>query len=156
MLKSSVGRTPGRTIAAAGAVLLSTATLVACGESAQEKAIANVCSARKSISEQVTKLQGLPLTSSSVEEAKSGLETIGDELKKIRDAQPDLSSSRKEEVEAATARFGEQLKSIGVQFASALAAGTTESAVETTKPKLKLALEALAGDYRQALGPVSC
>jgi hypothetical protein len=69
--------------AVAAALLLGALALAACGESAQDKAHAQVCDARKAISEQVTKLQGLTLSSSTVDEAKSGLESIGTELKKM-------------------------------------------------------------------------
>jgi Tfp pilus assembly protein PilP len=156
MLKARVAHTPRDAAAAAAVLLLSALGLVACGESAQEKAHAQVCDARKAISQQVTKLQGLTLSSSSVDEAKSGVESIGTELKKIRDAQPDLAPDRKQEVETATSRFGEELKAVGVQVASSLTSGTSESAIAAAKPKLKAAAEALASDYRQALGPISC
>lgn len=151
-----VPRTPRDAAAAAAALLLGALALAACGESAQDKAHAQVCDARKAISEQVTKLQGLTLTSSTVDEAKSGLESIRAELKKIKDAQPDLAPNRKEEVETATNRFGEELKAVSVQVASSLASGTSEAAIATAKPKLKAAAETLASDYRQALGPISC
>jgi hypothetical protein len=158
MLRARVEHTPRGAISAAGAgaLLLSVAVLVACGESSQDKARAEVCAARNAISEQVKKLQGMALSSNAVDEAKSGLESIGDELRKIRDAQPDLAPVRKQEVEAATSRFGEELKAVGLQVASGLAAGTGEAALESARPKLKSALEALARDYRQALGPINC
>ena len=143
-------------MSAAGALLLSAVALAACGESSQDKARAEVCAARNAISEQVKKLQGMTLSSSTVDEAKRGLESIGDELRKIRDAQPDLTPARKQEVEAATSKFGEQLKAVGLQVASGLAAGTAEAALASAKPKLESALERLASDYRHALGPINC
>jgi len=138
------------------ALLLGALTLAACGESSQDKALADVCAARKAISEEVTKLQGTTVSSSTVDQAKRGLESIGDELRKIREAQPDLAPARREAVQAATSRFGDELKAVGVQVASGLSSGTGEAAFETAKPKLESALHALASDYRQALGPVNC
>lgn len=156
MPMTRVARTPRDAAVVGAALLLAALALAACGESAQDKAHAQVCEARKAISEQVTKLQGLTLSSSTVDEAKSGLESIRTELKKMRDAQPDLASNRKQEVETATNTFGEELKAVGVQVASSLTSGTTEAAIATAKPKLKAAAETLASDYRQALGPISC
>ena len=141
----------GATALAVGAL-----ALAGCGESKEEKAKAEVCAARKSINEQVTKLQGLTLSSSSIEEAKSGLEKIGDEVRKIKDAQGDLAPARKQQVEAATAKFGEELKTVGTQFATTALSGGTSAALEAAKPKVKSALEALAGNFQEALGPVSC
>jgi hypothetical protein len=153
---SSHRRAPRTAISATGALLLSALALAACGESSQDKAHAEVCAARKAISEEVTKLQGMTLSSKTVEEAKQGLESIGAELKKIRDAEPDLSPARKEELETATSRFGEELKETALQVASGVRAGTGEAAVEKAKPELKAALETLGKEYQQALGPVSC
>jgi hypothetical protein len=95
-------------------------------------------------------------SSSAADEAKKSLETISDELKKIRDAQSDLAPARKEQVEAATSRFGADLKAIGLEVAASLPSGNTEAAVAAATPKLKASSEKLAADYRQALGPISC
>lgn len=140
----------------ATALVVGAVALAGCGESKEEKAKAEVCAARKSINEQVTKLQGLTLSSSSVDEAKSGLEKIGDEVRKIKDAQGDLAPARKEQVEAATVKFSEELKNVATQFATSALSGGTTAALEAAKPKVKSALEALAGNYQQALGPISC
>ena len=139
-----------------GALLLSAATFAACGESAQEKATAQVCSSRSTISKEVQKLQGLTLSSSAADEAKKSLETISDELKKMRDSQSDLAPARKEQVEAATDRFGADLKAIGREVAVSLPSGNVEAALAAAAPKLKASSERLAADYRQALGPISC
>ena len=104
----------------------------------------------------MTKLQGITLSSSTVDEAKSGLESIGDELSKIREAQPDLAPARKEQVEVATSKFGEGLKAFGLPLASALTSGSGEAALEAAKPKLKAAVETVESEYRQALGPINC
>jgi hypothetical protein len=137
-------------------VLLCTAAFAGCGESAQDKAKAEVCSARSTISKEVQKLQGLTLSSSTAEEAKKSVETISGQLKKIVDAQPNLSAPRKEQVEAATKTFGQDLKSVGLEVAAALPSGNSEAALAAAKTKLKASAERLAADYQQALGPISC
>ena len=104
----------------AGAVLLSAVILVACGESSQDKAKADVCAARSEISKQITKLQGLTLSSNAVNEIKSSFEKIDEELTKIKDAQGDLEPARKERVEAATKKFEGQLKTIASEVTSGL------------------------------------
>ena len=156
MPKARVALMPRAAVSAAAALLLATLALAACGESAQDKARAQVCDARKAISAEVTKLQGLTLSSNTVDEVKTGVESIGAELRKIRDAQPDLAPSRKQEVETATSKFGDQLEAIGLQLARSLTSGTAEGATERARTQVKAAIEALASDYRKTLGPISC
>jgi hypothetical protein len=138
------------------ALALSVAVLAACGESEAEKAKAEVCAARKVISNEIKKLQGLTISTSAIDEAKTGFETIGKELKKIKNAQPKLEGSRKEEVQAATKSFESSLSSIASSVTSNLSSGSIESALVSAGPKLKTAVNTLASDYAQALGPISC
>src|SRR5205085_11729311 len=70
-----------------------------CGESAEDKAKAQVCNARADISKQINTLGGLTLSSGSVNTAKAGFEALGNDLKKIKDAQPKLDPKRKAQVE---------------------------------------------------------
>lgn len=139
-----------------GAVLLSAIAFAACGESSQDKAKAEVCAARSEISKQVTKLQGLTISSTALDEARSGLEAISKELKKIKDAQPKLSPARKEQVEAATKSFSEQLKTITAGVVAQVPSGSLSSALSSAEPKIKAALEKLGNAYKQALQPISC
>lgn len=148
-------RAPARGVAI-GAALLSVSLLAGCGESAQEKAKAEVCSARAEISKEVTKLQGLTLSSSTLNEAKASFEAIGKQLTKIKDAQPNLEPARKEQVKSATETFKSELASIASGVASGLPSGNLESALKAAEPKIKSALSTLAADYHQALGPISC
>jgi len=145
----------GRALVAA-TLAMSAAGLVACGESAQEKAKAEVCAARKSISEQVTKLEGLTISTNTLTEAKTGFETIGKELTKIKNAQPNLEPARREQVEAATKTFQAQLSSLVSGIASSLGSGSLSSALTNAEPKLKAALTQLGNDYKSALEPISC
>jgi hypothetical protein len=61
--------------------------MAGCGESAQDKAKAQVCNARADIAKQINTLTGFTLSSSSVNAAKTALETIGKDLTQIKNAQ---------------------------------------------------------------------
>jgi hypothetical protein len=148
-------RNPARGSAFVMLALFAT-VLAGCGESAQEKASAEVCAARKEISNQVTKLKGLTLSSNTVNEAKASFEEIRKQLTKIKDAQPKLEPKRKEQVESATNTFTSELSSIASGVASSLPSSNLESALKTAQPKIKAAVDTLASDYRSALGPINC
>lgn len=138
------------------AVLLSAVALAACGESAQEKAVAHVCSSRSDISKQVTKLQGLAFSANTITEARAGFEAIGKDLTKIRSEQSALAPARREQVQAATNTFEKELSSIAASLVSSLGSGNLEAQLRTAQPQLNSALSKLAADSRQALGPISC
>jgi hypothetical protein len=136
--------------------LLISVSLAACGESKQEKAQKDVCNARAEISKQIAKLQALTLSASAVEEAKSGVKVIGDELKKIKNAQGDLAPARREQVEPATKAFEVELKSIAANVGANIPSGGVESALKAVGPRLKASVSALAGSYKRALAPINC
>ena len=163
VLRPSVGgpapwmtKTARRKVSILGALLLSVVTFAACGESSQDKAKADVCAARGEISKQITKLQGLTLSSNAVNEAKGSLEVIGKELRKITDAQADLEPARKEQVEAAIKTFEAEVKAVASEVGSSVSSGNLESALKAAGTKLKSALSKLAGAYQQTLAPVDC
>jgi hypothetical protein len=137
-------------------VLLSVIAFSACGESAQDKAKAQVCSARADINKQIAKLAGLSISTSFVTEGKAGFEAIAADLKKIKEAQPNLEPARKEQVEAATKGFEAQLNTITAGVAAKLGSGNPLSALSSAGPELKSAVTQLASDYKQALAPISC
>jgi len=80
------------------ALLLASSVLAACGESAQEKAKAEVCSARADISKQLNTLTGLTVSTVSPSQVKTGVESIANDLTKIKHAQGNLAPARKEQV----------------------------------------------------------
>jgi hypothetical protein len=84
------------------------------------------------------------------------VEAIGDQLKKIKNAESDLEPERKEKVQAASKSFETQLKAIASGFDASVASGTPEAALKAAAPQLKSALSSLAGAYSQALSPVNC
>lgn len=141
-------RTPSKPIAVA-VLLLSALALTSCGESAQEKAKAQVCEARSDISKHVKMLSELTLSLNVLTEAKTGLEAIGKDLTKIKDAQPNLEPARKEQVQTATHTFETQVSSILSELVS-------KPSLSKVEKQLKSSLTQLAGSYEKALAPVNC
>jgi phospholipase/lecithinase/hemolysin len=123
--------------------------LTACGESAQEKAKAEVCSARANISKQVNTLTSLTAATISPTEVKTGVESIANDLTKIKNAQGKLAPARKEEVQSATHTFETQLGSILTGITSNLSLSNAET-------QFKSALTQLAESYKKTLAPINC
>src|SRR5262245_22824778 len=84
---------------------------VACGESKEEKALDQVCDARADIQKNINELSSLTATTATVDGIKKNVSAIQDDLGKIKDAQPDLSPSRKQQVQAATDTFQSDVSS---------------------------------------------
>ncbi len=131
------------------AVALSALALAACGESSQEKAQAQVCSARTNISKEVSTLSGLTITTASVTQVKSSVEAIVNDLKKIKDAQSDLAPARKEQIESATQTFETELTTIVSGLTSNLSLSNAEA-------HAKSAVSELTASYKKTLSPISC
>ena len=148
-------RTPGRPLAVL-ALLIGAVMLTGCGESAQEKATAQVCSARSDISKQIAKLQGLTISSNVLKEATASFEAMAKDISKIRAAQSDLAPARKEQVQSATTSFETKLTAIARTLTSTLGSGNVLSELSSLQPKLKSAVSELANGYKQALAPISC
>jgi len=136
---------------ALGALGLLTLALVACGESAEEKAKAQVCSARANISKEITKLSELPLSSNLPSEIKSGAEAIGKNLNKIKDEQDKLAPARKEQVQTASSTFANQVSSIVSGLLS-----TKSLSLTNAEAQLKSAASQLKSSYKAALEPINC
>ena len=120
-----------------------------CGESSEEKAKAQVCGARSDITKQVSTLRGLTPSAATSSTVKPPLEAIAEDLRKIKDAQPDLAPARRSEVESATQTFTAGLGSI----AASLATGSDSGAA---KAQLTASLSQLAAAYEQSLAPLDC
>jgi membrane peptidoglycan carboxypeptidase len=134
---------------AIAALLLGSMVLVACGESAQEKAKAEVCSARADISKQVNTLTGLTVSTISPTEVKTGVEAIANDLSKIKKAQGNLAPARKEQVVTASHTFETQLSSILTGITSNLSLSNAES-------QFKSAVTQLGTSFKQSLAPINC
>src|SRR5262245_38503839 len=69
------------------AVLAAMVFLVACGESSEEKAKKDVCSARAGIQEEVQNLQNLSIETATLDSVKNSLSSIQTDLQKMKDAE---------------------------------------------------------------------
>ena len=131
------------------ALLLAGLVLAGCGESSEEKAKAQVCSAKSDISKQVTMLGELTLSTSILTQAKDGLEAIGSDLTKIKDAQPNLEPARKQQIEAATRTFESQVTSIITGLVS-------NPSLSNAEKQLKASLTQYAKSFEKVLQPINC
>lgn len=134
---------------ALAALLSGALALTACGESKQEKAKAEVCSARADISKQVNTLTSLTASTISPSQVKTGVEAIANDLTKIKNAQGNLAPARKEQVQSATHTFETQLGSILTGITSNLSLSNAET-------QFKSALTQLAESYKKTLAPINC
>ncbi len=138
-----------RKVSAIVALLLAGLLLAGCGESSQEKAKAQVCSARSDIQKQVKTLGELTLSTSVLSQAKEGLDAIGSDLKKIKEAQPNLEPARRQQIETATHTLEGQVSSIVTGFVS-------NPSLSNVEKQLKTSLTQYAKSFEQALAPINC
>ena len=123
--------------------------LSACGESKEDKAKKQVCSARSDISKQIDSLKTLTISSSTPDDVKAALNTIKGDLSKMKDAQPDLAPDRKQQVQTATKTFESQLQQIVPSTVNGLS-------VTNAKTQIQSAVTSLEAAYKQALEPINC
>ena len=138
------------------ALSLIAVALLGCGESSEEKAKAQVCSARSEISAQISKLEGLSISSTFLTEAKSSVEAINKSLAKIKEAEPNLEPAVKEQVEAGTKAFQSEMLAIGAGLVTAAKVGNLEAEIKTVGPQVKAALTQLSTTYKQAYASLKC
>ena len=110
-----------------------------CGESKQDKAKKQVCSARSDLQKNVNELSSLTISTASVNGIKDNVNAITNDLKKIKDAQGNLNAARKAQVQQATQEFESQLSSI----AKSIGGTTSLSSAATQLRKGRLQLAAL-------------
>jgi hypothetical protein len=140
----------------AGVAALSVVVLgvVACGESSEEKANKQVCSATSEISAQIQKLESLPISSSFLTEVKTSAEAIDKSVGEIKSAAPDLETARKQEFESATRSFQAELASLIATTLTSSSGG--EATLKSAEPKIKASLNTLATDYKKAFEALKC
>lgn len=132
------------------AVVLATGlTLAGCGDSKEDKAQQQVCSARADIKKQVDALKGLTVSTATTDQIRTSLQQIRDDLTKITDAQKDLSGQRKQELEAANQAFSSDVKSIASELGTSLS-------LSSAKQQLTVALQQLATTYQKTLAGIDC
>jgi gas vesicle protein len=130
--------------------------LAACGESSEEKADKQVCSAVSEIQTQIKKLETLPISSSFPTEAKTSVEAIDKSVGKIKEAAPKISSARREEIEAANRAFQTEIAAITTSVVSAAKSANLEAALKGAEPRIKAALSTLSSDYKKAFEALKC
>jgi Tfp pilus assembly protein PilP len=131
-------------------LLVAAVAVAACGgESKADKAQKQVCSARDDLQTQVKKLQGLTPATATTNEIKDSLTAIQGDLRKMADAQGELSSQRKDDLQKANQAFASE-------FQSALGdLGTSLSATDA-QAKVQAALQGLASAYQQSFAKLDC
>jgi Tfp pilus assembly protein PilP len=129
--------------------LLATVGLSACGESKQDKAKSTVCDARADISKQVDQLKVLTVSTVTLDGVQSSLKAINSDLSKIKDAQGDLSDSRRQQVQDATKTFTSQVQNIAGSIGKS-------TSLSDAKAQLTSALQQLGDAYKQSFARVDC
>jgi phosphoglycerate-specific signal transduction histidine kinase len=132
-----------------GCLVALAVVLAGCGESKEETAQSSVCDARASIQTQVKELDGLTASTVTLDGVKGSLQSIGDDLTKIKDAQADLSGDRKEQAEQAWQSFRTEVKDIRGNLLTSLSAADA-------KQQLASSFDALGASFRSAFAPVEC
>jgi uncharacterized protein YjbJ (UPF0337 family) len=129
--------------------LVAALALGACGESKEDKAKSAVCDARADISKQVDKLKGLTVSTVTIDGVQESLKAIRSDLSKIKDAQGDLSSDRRQQVEDANKAFTSQVQSI-------VGSVGKSTSLSDAKAQLTSAVQDLAAAYQQSFARVDC
>jgi hypothetical protein len=133
-----------------GIALIVALALAACGgESAEERAQKQVCSARADIKKQVDELKSTTISTASLDGVQQNLQAIGKSLSTMAGAQKDLKGDRKQDVQAATQAFKTEVASVGRELVTSLSAADAKQQIQT-------ALQGLATSYRKALAPIDC
>jgi hypothetical protein len=139
-----------RAACSALAVVMLVLALGACGgESSEDKAKNTVCDAKDDIAKQVNDLKSLTPATVTTDAVTQHLNAIKNDLQDISDAQSDLSSDRRSEVEAANKEFTSSVQGIASDLGSSLSASDA-------KAKIVTALQQLAASYQKAFAGVSC
>jgi hypothetical protein len=130
-------------------LLVALAVLSGCGQSAADKAKANVCSARDDIGKQVQTLQGLTLSTATTNKISDSLKAIQKDLNTISDNAGKLSDQFKSDVKTANEQFTNDVKATTSNL------GTNLSASDA-KTQLQDAFKQLASSYESSFGKLKC
>jgi hypothetical protein len=131
-------------------IVLSAAGLLAgCGQSEEEKATDQVCSARDDIAKQVDQLKGLTLTTATTEQVRNNVAAIREDLAKIADARANLSDKQRTQVAQANDAFRSEVGNIAATVARS-------TSIEEASAQLKAAFNDLAATYTKTFGQIDC
>jgi len=125
------------------------AVLAGCGDSAEETATTQVCTARDDIAQHVDALKGMTVTTATTTDVKDRLQAIRQDLSKIADARGDLSDDNRQQVETANDAFRTTVR----ETAQTVLRTTS---VEEAGTQLEAALQQLAATYRDTFAQVDC
>ena len=132
------------------AVVVATAlALGACGTSKEDEAKQQVCDARADIQREVNNLKQQTPSTFTLDGVKKSVQAIGDDLRKMGDAQADLSDERRGDVRKANEAFAAQLREIGTTV-------LRSSSLEEAQAQLKTAVADLQQTYGDTLAKVDC
>jgi hypothetical protein len=120
-----------------------------CGQSDEEKAKDDVCSASDDIQANVRELQDLTIGTATVDKVKSNLNAIKDDLSKMGDARGQLSESQRQQVQEANETFKSKVQALTDDLGQSLS-------VQDAAQRLKSDLSELASAYQQELAPIDC
>ena len=115
----------------------------------EEDAFARVCDSRADINREVETLHGLTLAEATSGQVGESLRAIREDVRTIRDAQPDLADDRRRDVQAANDAFAAEVRDI----AAGLGTGLSR---EDAADQLRTAADKLAGKYRETYGRIDC
>jgi PBP1b-binding outer membrane lipoprotein LpoB len=135
----------------AAAVLAAFALLVAgCGSDSDEaNAQSQVCDARANIQKSIDSLQDLTLSTATADGIRTQLEGIRTDLGTMRDAQGDLSSDRRDQLQKANSEFADTIKSVAQTVLRSTSAQDASATVEQ-------AADQLESTYKSTLSPIDC
>lgn len=119
------------------------------GESKQDQAKSAVCDARDDIGEQVDTLSSLTISTATVDQVRSSLQAIQGDLKTISDNRADLPDDRRQEIETATTRFTDTVRTVVGDLGRSLS-------LSEARGQLSTALTELKNAYRTTLAQVRC
>lgn len=152
-----MSRRPVRQFAVVAAIVPAALGLAACGESAEEKASAQVCSSVKAIQAQIAKLTTLTISSKAPEEIKAAASVMQQEAGKIKESTANLPSSSKAPVEAAQNTLKTELAALATGIvAAAKSSGGAEAVLKQDEPAVKAAVGGLAASYKTAYESLKC
>lgn len=145
-----------KSLIATAVLVFSMLGLAACGESSQEKATKQVCSATSEISAQIKNLETLPISTNFPTEAKASVEAIDKSIRQIDEAASNLPTASKEEITAANKAFETEIAVITTSIVSAGKSSNLEAALKSAEPKIKASLSKLGADYKKAFEALKC
>jgi archaellum component FlaC len=123
--------------------------VVACGESDADKAKDNACNAVDDINAQVTEIQGFTLATVTRDELDKSINAIKSDLQEIKDALPDIESSLRSQLSAATNTFEDQFSKLASEVGQSVSLQDAAKQVTADKQQLR-------ASYDEAFASVSC